>query len=144
MAGKLIRCCGLSTLDREVVDFEPELVVSCVPPTSTTQTSARWLPAGCDDIYNAQLTSYQNALRNLLGAFVGEKTLIHCQHGLSRSAALALMLVYKHNPDDVRPWLEANPAVQPNPLLLLFADELLGADFDLMRRCRGRWKGYNL
>lgn len=149
----MIRCCSNADLGREIAEFEPELVISCVPPPNPNTGDPVlldgderyiWVPAGCDDIYNQQLISYKNAVRRALSSFAGGKTLVHCKLGLSRSAALAVALVYKHDPEDVGPWLDANPDVQPNPLLLMIADEELGADFDLLRRCRGRWKGAQL
>jgi protein-tyrosine phosphatase len=137
-----IQVCGLVALENKLRDFKPDLVVSCVPP-GVELGDVPMLKAGCKDIYLNQLSAYKDAVRSVL-LIEEPRVLIHCQHGLSRSAALACALLWKRDPASVNRFLEDNPEVQPNPLLLLIADEELGADFDLMRRCRHRWKGKTL
>lgn len=137
-----VRCCGLNALAHHLESFKPDLVISCVPP-NVDLGDVPMLKAGCEDIYNQTLIPYYNAVRAVLEA-EGKRILVHCQHGLSRSAALACAKIYQSDPDGVEKFLEANPEVQPNPLLLLIADEELGADYDLLRRCRGRMKGNSL
>lgn len=135
-----VRCCGLQTLQHQLDVFQPDRVVSCVVgvPHTLPMTTAI-----CEDIFNMQLIDYKNAVRKVLD-IEEDRVLIHCRHGLSRSAALACALLYKRDPASVNRFLEDNPEVQPNPLLLLIADDELGADYDLMRRCRGRMKGNSL
>ena len=139
---KGVRVCGLATLGDQLELFRPDLVVSCVPTNVKHDLPSVF--ATCDDIYNQQLISYKNAVRRVIELENAGRVLIHCQHGLSRSAALACALLYKRDPASVNRFLEDNPEVQPNPLLLLIADEELGADYDLMRRCQNRWKGKSL
>jgi predicted protein tyrosine phosphatase len=137
-----VRCCGLNTLPHQLEQFKPDLVISCVPP-NVDLGDTPMLKTGMEDIYNQTLIPYKNAVRRVLEA-EGTRILVHCQHGLSRSAALACAKIYQSDPDGVDKFLEANPEVQPNPLLVLIADEELGADFDLLRRCRKRLKGASL
>lgn len=120
--------------------------ITVVPAVGVTnalarQTYAAHIDARCvPDILNRQLASYKNLIRNTLQLSEGP-VLINCEHGRSRSMALALILVYRENPDDVAEFLEQHPEAEPNPLLLLFGDEILGAGGDLLKRCSGRYKG---
>ena len=72
------------------------------------------------------------------------RILIHCQHGRSRSAALAIALLGRDSPNDVREVLRHHPEAEPNPLLLLLADEILGAKGELLQACAERYKGRTL
>lgn len=107
-------------------------------------SGAEQLHLPIDDVYLGQIRGYKDAIRKVLAIDDEKRIVIHCEHGMSRSPALAIALLYKHNPDDVDAFLAQNETVEPNPLILLYADEILGANGDLMRRCRDRYKGRRL
>lgn len=142
----IVQTCGVQALQETILEFNPHLVISCASWESRLDLSEGWSArvvfARVDDIYNQQLIAYKNAIRAALDSAKGEDhVLVHCQHGLSRSAAIACAVLWQHEPSAVDRWLEQHPDAQPNPLLLLLADEILDADFDLLRRCRQRYKG---
>lgn len=142
-----VNICGLATLDKTIEDFQPDVVVSALrfyPPSliRSKVVKARW-HTNIDDIYLREMAGYKEAIRGVLD-LEEERILIHCRHGQSRSAALAIAKIYQGNPDGVTQFLEDHPEAEPNPLILLFADEILEADGDLLRRCKDRYKGRNL
>jgi predicted protein tyrosine phosphatase len=62
--------------------------------------------------------------------------LVHCEAGVSRSTAAALALLVQHHGTDkiddcIKLLLDVRPFACPNPLITLFADELLGCNGEL-------------
>jgi predicted protein tyrosine phosphatase len=59
-----------------------------------------------------------------------KRLLVHCMGGVSRSASIALSILAARNPgresEICRMTRERGPWVDPNPLMIEFADELLG------------------
>lgn len=138
-----VTICSLKALSHTVRAYEPTTVVSAIPVTFDGEQAFQHVSVPIEDIYNVQLRAYKDAIRKVL-ACESERIVVHCEHGQSRSAALAIAKVYQQNPDDVATFLDQHPEAEPNPLLLLLADELLGADGDLLKRCRERYKGRRL
>lgn len=64
-----------------------------------------------------------------------DKLLVHCNAGVSRSTATAIMVCMDHGltaDEAFRKVYEVRPHMNPNSLLLTFADELLGCDGSLL------------
>lgn len=120
-------------------DWKPDTVISAIP-NILPPDELQHLSVPIDDIYNVLLISYKQAIRKVL-ACRGDRLLIHCEHGQSRSAALAIIKLYSEDPNQIEEWFHEHPEAQPNPLLLLLGDEILQADGDLLKRCRGHYKG---
>lgn len=61
----------------------------------------------------------------------GARVLIHCMAGISRSTAAAFILACQARPGREAEWLDhirrIRPQAQPNRLMVVLADELLGA-----------------
>lgn len=117
-------------------EFQPEIVVQCYQTPSPVQIH----PAFMDDILNWDIGVYKNAIRVVLG-LTQKRILFQCQHGMSRSAALAIVKLYSEDPGAVPDFLQSHPEAQPNPLILMLADEILDTDGALVRLCKGRYKG---
>lgn len=132
---------SLLRLSETVDEWKPDCVVAAIPTSLNGDFEHLSLPI--EDIYNVQIAMYKDAVCKVLEC-TRTRILVHCEHGLSRSAALAIAKLYQAEPDSVDRFLEQHPEVQPNPLLLLFADEILNADGDLLRRCSGRYKGRHI
>lgn len=136
-----VTICGVARLQETIAAWKPDTVVSTVPAPVHDLAHVEVL---IDDLYNKELAGYKRALRTVL-ACRGKRILVHCEHGKSRSAALAIALIYREDGAvGVAAFLAAHQEVEPNPLLLFFADELLEAHGDLLRSCRGRYKGASL
>lgn len=125
------------------IRVDVDVVVSAMT-NAPVINGAEHLHLPIDDVYLGQIAGYKDAIRKVLALDGEKRVVIHCEHGMSRSPALALALLYRRNPDDVDAFLAQNADVEPNPLLLLFADEILGAKGDLLRRCAERYKGRRL
>ena len=138
-----VTICSIHDLPKYIDSQAPDLVVSAVNGPMELPTSATHLKLPIEDVYNVMLRTYKEAIRDLLHA-EGKEIVIHCYHGISRSAALACIKLYQEDPELVDLFLKENPKAEPNPLLLLFGDEELEADGDLLRRARWRYKGARL
>lgn len=138
-----VTICNLRSVAKMVNEWTPDVVVSAVPIGIDGAPPFKHVDVPIDDIYNRELLLYKNAIRAVL-AVKGERILVHCEHGQSRSAALAIAKIYQDNPDNVEVFLTEHPEAEPNPLLLLLADEILSANGDLFARCRFRYKGRQL
>lgn len=137
-----VKISGIRDLPRTADNWKPDCIVSAVP-VPEGMFDGNHLRVPIEDIYNAQLQSYKDAIRAVL-AQDSERMLVHCQHGMSRSAALAIAKLYQHDKHAIAPFLEEHPEAEPNPLLLLLADEILGTGGGLLRRCSERYKGRRL
>ena len=67
---------------------------------------------------------------------------IHCLAGISRSTAIALaILVQKHGVHKIKECvdslLDIRPQAYPNPIIIKYADKLLGADGALIEEVKG-------
>lgn len=133
--------CSVKAVATAIARKPPGLVISALRQPINQQTKNHHQFA-IDDIYNHFIQQYKDTIRRTLRLAEGEDYIVvHCRHGLSRSAALALIIAYNQSPDAVDELLDMYPKIEPNPLLLLYGDEILKADGDLLRRCKGRYKG---
>lgn len=132
----MIDICSLSNLEATIASMRPDLVVSAVPAS----VAGAQLLVPIIDILNRDLRLYKTAIRAVL-ASPEEKILFHCEQGKSRSGALALAKVYQRDPGSVGEWIDAHPEAEPNPLLLLFADQILEAHGHLLAQTHSCVKG---
>ena len=137
-----VNICSFDKLWNVINLWKPDTIISAIK-IGMPSTNSHRIEVPIEDIYAREIILYKDAIREVL-ACTSQRILIHCWHGRSRSAALAIAKIYSVNPDGVATFLEEHPEAEPNALLLLFADEILGAEFDLLRRCKGRYKGHEL
>ena len=131
-----IRTCGIDTIESVIEEFKPDSIVSLLQNPKHHHGIA--LPL--IEIPVRFIAQFSDAIKAVL-SIEADRLLIHCRYGEGRSAAIAIAKLYQQGPDMVDRYLRENQNVKPNPLLLLLADDILDADFDLLRRCRGRWPG---
>lgn len=141
---------SLKALNDTIREWKPDCVVSAVGIPAHGNTNKLLLANEVDrllfpveDIFNAQLSAYKDLLRIVL-MLKNDRILIHCLHGKSRSGALAVAKLYQTHPTKVEGFLKDHPEAEPNPLILLLADEILDTDGAIVRLCKGRYKGCNL
>ena len=97
-----------------------------------------------NDVFTEFASSYppnQESIQDILN-FTGELKagdylLVHCAVGISRSTAIAYATLCKHagpgfEEDCFRALIGIRPSASPNPLIVRFADDLLGRDFRLV------------
>lgn len=104
-----------------------------------------WLRLNMDDVIDADV-AYAPQLQQIIHILDwanrlpdDAKVLIHCQAGISRSTAVALMLKVKilgvDRIDDAIAWLKDHrPMACPNPVIITYADQLLGAGGELYEK----------
>lgn len=138
-----VNICSLPYLSEVITQWKPTDVVSSVPIEAPG--NVEWHPSYIDDIYDAQLLSYKQAIRSVLG-IEGARILIHCKQGMSRSSALAIVKLFQfdRSGQTVLGFLEDHPEAEPNPLILLFGDEILVTHGAIVKACSSRYKGRNL
>lgn len=113
-----------------------------LPPRFDRATS--WLRLDMDDVIDP---NYQHApkLEQIVHILdwtarlpKDSKILVHCQAGIGRSTAVALMLKTRElgvdRVDDAVKWLvDHRPIASPNPVITRYADQLLGANGELFK-----------
>ena len=146
-----VRVSSIDNIPRSCLEWKPTHIVSAICSLDIRLANVDYHEAvksvktsylDIDDIYNVQLKSYKDAIRLVLAAD-SERVLIHCRHGKSRSAALVIAKLYQQDSsgESVVEFLDGHSEAEPNPLILLFADEILKAGGHLLSLCRGRYKG---
>lgn len=143
-----VEICSLAGLVEKVGTWKPDRVVSLVPAgherAHEVERVAPRTAAFIEDVMNQQLSGYKQAIRQVL-ALREARILFHCEHGRSRSGALAIVKAYQTGGSSaVRRFLDDNPQAEPNPLLLLLADEIMSTAGALVALCGERYKGRRL
>lgn len=102
-----------------------------------------------NDVFNAfsgdcapQRTAIQEILRFTAGLGKGDYLLVHCAVGVSRSTAITFAtLCYHAGPgfetDCFRALKQIRPSASPNPLIVEYADELLGRNGVMIEAIKG-------
>ena len=113
-----VHASSLAKLEESKQRYQPDCIVSAVPVDKGNIEGCSHVLIPIADIYNAQLGAYKNAIRQLLRA-EGSNFLIHCEHGQSRSAALAIIKAFQCDPTGTmaKRFLIEHTDAQPNPLL---------------------------
>ncbi len=139
-----VNICNLKDLGKVIEQQNPDLIVSAIPIELMTTEGVQHLKLPIEDIYNLQMSGYKAAIRTLLAA-EGKNILVHCEMGKSRSAGLALVKLYQmEGKEGVIQFLNDHPEAEPNPLILLFGDEILKSGGELLQLCKERYKGRHL
>lgn len=140
----MIHVCGILELDECAVRLDPGRLVSIVapeeqPPTPLGLGADAHLRISCHDIVEPtpmEILPDRRHVKQLI-AFAGQwdpatPILIHCQAGISRSTAAALVTYAVHFPDTIHraAWhlRHTGPHAHPNPLIASLGDELLGLE----------------
>lgn len=138
----MIHVCGIFEVEEFSARLQPARMVSIVapeeqPPTPPGLTADAHLRIACHDIVEPapmEIVPDRRHVKQLI-AFARQwdpatPMLIHCQAGISRSTAAALVTYAAHFPDSVdRAALHlrrTGPHARPNPLIVSLGDELLG------------------
>ena len=144
----MIYVCGILDLAELAATLGPGALVSIVapeeqPPTPPEVAAAAHLRLSCHDIVEPapmEILPDRRIVKRLI-AFARDwrpeaPMLVHCQAGISRSAAAALVSYAAHFPDTVERAAahlrHSGPHVSPNPLIVALGDELLGLDLSLI------------
>lgn len=140
----MIHVCGLAEVEEYAARLEPARLVSIVapeeqPPTPAGLPAEAHLRISCHDIVEPaplEILPDRRHVKQLI-AFAGQwnpatPILIHCQAGISRSTAAALVTYAVHFPDTIRRAARhlrrTGPHAYPNPLIAALGDELLGLE----------------
>lgn len=138
----MIYVCSLLELNEHAAALKPDCVISIIAPEEQPATPPGVLPAAhlrvsCHDITAPnpmEILPERRHVKQLI-AFAREwdpsgSMLIHCQAGISRSTAAALISYAVHFPDTVQEAAahlrRTGPHVHPNALITEIGDELLG------------------
>ncbi len=140
----MIHICSLRAVPSEAERLDPAHLISILDPDDYVETPAGVDPArhwrfGFNDISTPepdQVAPEQEDIERLLkfgDAWDGEAvTLIHCQAGISRSTAAALILICQRNAgrelEATKRLRRAGEHAWPNRRMIGFADRLLGCD----------------
>jgi len=116
--------------------------IGIVDPDEKVTPSEKYHVARCHDIvmqehpWVAPTIDQFVAIMNFAEDFTDDDVvMIHCSAGISRSTATAILLLMLHGADEEEAFnaVEQNrPNMNPNTLILRFADELLGMDGGLI------------
>lgn len=140
----MIYVCSLLELNRHAARLEPARVISIVAPEEQPATPPGVAPdahlrVSCHDIvapFPQEITPDRRHVKQII-AFARQwepdrPILIHCQAGISRSTAAALITYATHFPGTVElaaaHLRRTGPHARPNPLITELGDELLGLD----------------
>jgi len=137
----MIYVCNILELEEHAASLVPERLISVVgeaqqPPTPRGLEPDAHLRVTCDDIVEPnplEIVPDRRHVKQII-AFAREwdpsgRMLVHCQAGISRSTAAALIAYTTHFPDTVgqaAAHLRRTASyVRPNPLMVALGDELL-------------------
>lgn len=140
----MIYVCSLLELNEHAAALKPDRVISIVAPEEQPATppgvaADAHLRVSCHDITAPgpmQILPDRRHVKQIV-AFARQwdptrRILIHCQAGISRSTAAALITYAAHFPDTVHEAAahlrRTGPHVRPNPLMTEIGDELLGME----------------
>lgn len=140
----MIYVCNILELEEHADALRPERLISIVapdqqPPTPRGMAPEAHLRVACDDITEPnplEIAPDRRHVKQLI-AFAREwnplrPILIHCQAGISRSTAAALVTYAVHFPDSVdlaAAHLRRTASyARPNPLIVALGDELLALE----------------
>lgn len=140
----MIYVCNILELEEHAEALRPERLVSIVapeeqPPTPPGIAPEAHLRVACDDLVAPdplEIAPDHRHVKQLIG-FAREWTptrpiLIHCQAGISRSTAAALVTYAVHFPDSVHRAAvhlrRSASYARPNPLIIALGDELLALE----------------
>jgi len=140
----MIYVCNILELEEHAEALRPERLVSIVspdeqPPTPRGIAPEAHLRVACDDLAAPdplEIAPDHRHVKQLIG-FVREwnpprPILIHCQAGISRSTAGALVTYAVHFPGSIEraaaQLRRSAPYARPNPLIVALGDELLALE----------------
>lgn len=140
----MIYVCNILELEEHAAALRPERLVSIVspdeqPPTPRGLAPEAHLRVACDDIiepHPLEIAPDHRHVKQLIG-FARQwnpfrPILIHCQAGISRSTAAALVTYAVHFPDSVHRAAvhlrRSASYARPNPLIIALGDELLALE----------------
>lgn len=140
----MIHVCSILELDECAVTLAPGRLVSIVAPEEQPATppglaADSHLRISCHDIVEPspmEILPDRRHVKQLI-AFArewdpGTPILIHCQAGISRSTAAALVTYAVHFPETIdraaAHLRRTGPHAHPNPLIVALGDELLGLE----------------
>lgn len=149
----MIHVCGILDVAELAAALNPGALISIVapeeqPPTPPQVAAAAHLRLSCHDIVEPapmEILPDRRLVKRLI-AFARDwrpdaPLLVHCQAGVSRSAAAALVVYAAHFPDTVERAAahlrDSGPHVSPNPLIVALGDELLGLEGRLIAAAQG-------
>lgn len=129
--------CGLSQARRHHRKFGA--VITCEDPGTRDRLRVRGIPQlvlafeDCDDLslgYQVATTGDMERALEFERTYRDGSILVHCQHGVGRSAAIALMALADRlgegrEPDAIAALLLQNPRATPNLVAIQLADDLL-------------------
>jgi len=137
----MIYICNMLDLEEHAAALAPDRLISVVgasaqPPTPAGLAPAAHLRVTCDDIVEPNPVEVAPDRRHVkqIIAFAREwdpsgTLLVHCQAGISRSTATALLAYAAHFPGSVggaaSHLRQAAAYARPNPLIVALGDELL-------------------
>lgn len=140
----MIHVCSILDVHDFAARLAPHRLVSIIapdeqPPTPPGLAADTHLRISCHDIVAPtplEIVPDHRHVKQLI-AFAGQwdpdtPMLIHCQAGISRSTAAALVAYAVHFPDTIERAAahlrRTGPHAQPNPLIVALGDELLGLE----------------
>lgn len=140
----MIYVCSLLELGGHAESLKPERLISIVSPEEQPPTPAALKPeahlrVSCHDIVEPcpfEILPDRRHVEQII-EFASQwnpssRILIHCQAGISRSTATALVAYAVHFPDTIDEAAvhlrRTAPHARPNPLIVGLGDELLGLD----------------
>jgi predicted protein tyrosine phosphatase len=138
----MIYVCSLWELDEHAAKLRPARLISIIspeeqPPTPSGITAEAHLRVACHDIvapFDGEVVPDARHVEQII-AFAGQwdctgSLLVHCQAGISRSTAAALISYAVHFPDTIEQAAghlrRAAAYARPNPLIVALGDRLLG------------------
>lgn len=140
----MIHVCSLAALPESAAALRPARLISIItpeeqPPTPPGLHADAHLRVSCHDIVSAspdEILPDRRHVKQII-AFARQwdpagKMLVHCQAGISRSTAAALIAYATHFPDSIARaaahMRRTGPHVYPNRLITALGDELLDLD----------------